>query len=534
MKKNIIKYIVISTFVLSSLASCGAKNEESYVPCTDSMTESEQYSAADDAACDEGFSYDEYMAPTAGEEYSVFAENGFKSVKTSPLSTFSADVDTASYSNIRRMINDYGYVPDTDAVRVEEMINYFDYNYSAPENDEPFSVTTELGSCPWNSRSQLLSVGIKGKAVKDEEKVPSNIVFLLDVSGSMYSADKLPLMVEAFSMLSENLTGDDRVSIVTYAGSDAVLLEGAKGSDYKKINKVLSSLEAGGSTHGSAGINTAYELAEKYFIEGGNNRVILATDGDLNVGVTTESALTKLIESKRDSGVYLSVLGFGTGNLKDNKMEALADNGNGNYSYIDSKSEAEKVLVKEMNGTLYTIAKDVKFQVEFNPELVAEYRLIGYENRLMNDEDFYDDSKDAGEIGSGHTVTAMYEIVPVSAEIPLKYQSSEQEVSAEKGEYSDEMLTVSIKYKEPDSDASETLKFPVKKDAFTDFPSENMQFASCVAEFGMLLRKSEYISNEVSYNDICQKLAELDSIYEDEYKSEFADLVKTVAQNSRP
>jgi len=545
MKKNYVKYLTISAFILTSLTSCGgAKSEmspgypESAVQYDNSSAPSEAYDY-DAEACGSApgdyynsSSYDEYCAPYAGEEYSEFDENGFKSVNVNPLSTFSADVDTASYSNVRRMISSYGRVTDTNAVRVEEMINYFNYNYKAPENGDPFSVTTELSSCPWNSSAQLLSVGIRGKDIEISERTPMNIVFLLDVSGSMYSADKLPLMVQAFSMLAESLTAEDRVSIVTYAGNDAVLLEGAKGSDYKKISRVLESLEAGGSTNGSAGINTAYELAEKFFIKGGNNRVILATDGDLNVGVSTESGLKQLVESKRDNGIYLSVLGFGTGNIKDNKMETLADNGNGNYSYIDSMSEARKVLVEEMTGTLYTIAKDVKFQVEFNPALVSEYRLIGYENRLMKDEDFYDDKKDAGEIGAGHTVTAMYEIIPVSAGIPLKYQPAETETADTNGEYSDELLTVSIKYKNPDEDSSNTLKFPVKSDSYTDYPSENMQFASCVAEFGMLLKNSEYLGGEVSYSDITGTLAGLDGIYNDEYKAEFAELVKTAAKNS--
>ncbi len=534
MKKNFIKYFVISVFALSSLASCGeAYDSADYSAKTDNAATADEGACSDEAYYDECASAEEpRFSNVSGEEYSQFAENGFRSVSTNPLSTFSADVDTASYANVRRMIKDYGRVTDTNAVRIEEMINYFSYDYSKPDDDAPFSVTTELSSCPWNSSAQLLSVGVQGKEISSSERVPMNIVFLLDVSGSMYSEDKLPLMVEAFSMLAENLTAEDRVSIVTYAGSDAVLLEGAKGSDYKKIIKVLNSLEAGGSTNGSAGINTAYELAEKFFIEGGNNRVILATDGDLNVGVSTEAGLKSLVESKRDNGVYLSVLGFGTGNIKDNKMETLADNGNGNYSYIDSMSEARKVLVEEMNGTLFTIAKDVKFQVEFNPELVSEYRLVGYENRLMNDEDFYDDKKDAGEIGAGHTVTAMYEIIPVSAGLPLKYQPAETEKAGSSGEYSDELLTVSIRYKNPDDDESNTLRFPVKSDKYTDYPSENMQFASCVAEFGMLLRESENISSEICYDRISETLSGLDSVHEDEYKAEFAELVRKAAANS--
>lgn len=529
--KKFIKISIITSLIISSLTGCGSEmsseaSKTNTIQNTNSNYTSIAYEDTAEEKCDE-YTYSEPEI-TSSEEYSKISENTFKSVALAPLSTFSADVDTASYSNLRRMINDYGYVTDKDAVRIEEMLNYFNYNYDTPTDGEPFSVKTELGSCPWNDSHKLLSIGIKGKEIKDEERVPSNIVFLLDVSGSMYSEDKLPLMIDAFKMLAENLTEDDRVSIVTYAGSDSVLLRGTPGSDYGEISSVLSSLTAGGSTHGSAGINTAYEIAEEFFIEGGNNRVILATDGDLNVGVTTESELKKLVSSKRNSGIYLSVLGFGTGNIKDNKMETLADNGNGNYSYIDSISEAQKVLVDEMGGTLYTIAKDVKFQVEFNPELVSEYRLIGYENRLLADQDFNDDKKDAGEIGAGHTVTAMYEIVPVAEKIALKYQQEETK-NVSDNEYSDELLTVSIRYKDPDGDESKLLKYPVKTSSFTDFPSEDMQFASCVAAFGMLLRESEYIQ-DITYTDISEMLANLDSIYSDKYKTEFVQLVNIVSK----
>ena len=339
------------------------------------------------------------------EEYNPIVENSFKAAAEEPLSTFSIDVDTASYANARRMIEMGGYV-DPDAV-----INYFDYDYSEPTTDDPFSVNTELSDCPWNDEAKLLLVGLKAEDIPQEERVPTNLVFLIDVSGSMFSEDKLPLVQESFSMLTDNLTEDDRISIVTYAGEDKVVAKGLTGDKKDEIKKAINSLEAGGSTFGEAGINRAYELAEKYFIDGGNNRVILATDGDLNVGISSEEELTKLIEEKRDSGVFLSVLGFGTGNYKDNRMEALADHGNGNYSYIDSRLEAEKVLVKEMAGTLYAVAKDVKIQVEFNPENVASYHLVGYENRALANEDFADDTKDAGEIGAGHTVTALYELI---------------------------------------------------------------------------------------------------------------------------
>ncbi|MBP1565208.1 MAG: von Willebrand factor type A domain-containing protein [Oscillospiraceae bacterium] len=573
MKNNILKCILISTLLISAFTSCGdeaknsmansssqaepsrsddSKSENSHndefkleMKNSDESDDDISYSPDyDDGASyspDSNISY----SPSANdsdisystspdssydyygydEEYSEFVENTFKSVLANPLSTFSSDVDTASYSTVRRMINDYGFVYDANAVRIEEMINYFDYNY-APPTDDAFSVTTEMSECPWNTSNKLLSIGVKGKEI-ETDRIPSNIVFLLDVSGSMYSDDKLPLMVEAFCMLTENLNENDRVSIVTYAGGDAVLLTGTPGNEYAEISSVLHSLEASGSTNGAAGINTAYELAEKYFIKGGNNRVILATDGDLNVGVSSVEELEELITEKRESGVYLSVLGFGTGNIKDNRMETLADNGNGNYAYIDSISEARKTLVEEMGGTLFTIAKDVKFQVEFNPQYVSEYRLVGYENRLMNDQDFYDDTKDAGEIGSGHTVTALYEIVPVDSELPLKYQADE---TAPTSEFTDEWLTVSVSYKEPDSDKSSILKFPVGKDHITDFPSENMQFASCVAEFGMLLRESEYAGN-ITYDDILTTLEGLDCTSNDKYKKEFTELVKIVSEN---
>ena len=333
------------------------------------------------------------------EEYNAIKENSYMSVAANPLSTFSIDVDTASYTNLRRMINDGDYI-DTDAIRIEEMINYFNYDYPAPNAGEPFSVNTEMADCPWNDETKLLLIGLQAEEIDMSERAPMNVVFLIDVSGSMYDEDKLPLVQKSFSLLTENLTPQDRVSIVTYAGSDRVVLEGADGNNKEEIIEAINAREAGGSTAGADGINTAYEIAEKYFISGGNNRIVLATDGDLNVGISSESELTKLVEKKRETGVFLSVLGFGTGNIKDNKMEALADNGNGNYAYIDSVLEAKKVLVEEMGGTLFTIAKDVKFQVEFNPQYVSEYRLVGYENRLMNDQDFYDDTKDAGEICS--------------------------------------------------------------------------------------------------------------------------------------
>lgn len=464
------------------------------------------------------------------EEYNYIEENGYTAVSSAPLSTFSADVDTASYTNIRRMIYD-GYDVPPEAVRIEEMINYFDYHYSDPDENEPFAVHAELSDCPWNKDTELLMIGINTKSTDSllDDREPMNLVFLIDVSGSMYSEDKLPLVQKSFSMLTDNLSSRDRISIVTYAGSDEVVLEGADGNDRQRVLDAINSLEAGGSTAGAAGINTAYEIAEKYFIKGGNNRVILATDGDLNVGLSSESELTRLIEEKRESGVFLSVLGFGSGNLKDNKLEALADHGNGNYSYIDSEREAQKVLVDEMSGTLYTAAKDVKFQLEFNPANIKGYRLIGYENRTMAAEDFNDDTKDAGEIGAGHSVTVLYELVPVDSPMEigsdLKYSAN-----SESKKMGNELLTVNIRYKEPDGSESKLLSYPVERSLYSKTKSENMTFAAAVAEFGMLLRNSRYIG-DITYSNIATQLSEYD-YHSDEFKDEFVYLVNTMKRRA--
>ncbi len=455
------------------------------------------------------------------EEYNAIKENSYMSVLANPLSTFSIDVDTASYTNLRRMINDGDYI-DTDAIRIEEMINYFNYDYPAPNAGEPFSVTTEMADCPWNDETKLLLVGLQAEEIDMSERAPMNIVFLIDVSGSMYSDDKLPLVQKSFSLLTENLTPQDRVSIVTYAGSDRVVLEGADGNNKAEILEAINALEAGGSTAGADGINTAYKIAEKYFISGGNNRIVLATDGDLNVGISSESELTKLVEKKRETGVFLSVLGFGTGNIKDNKMEALADNGNGNYAYIDSVLEAKKVLVEEMGGTLFTVAKDVKLQLEFNPAYIKGYRLIGYENRMLAAEDFEDDTKDAGEIGAGHSVTAIYEIVTVDS--PMELNTSDLKYSETSGEENGEMLTVSIRYKEPDGDTSKLLEYPVAESAYSASMSENLAFASAVAQFGLVLRDSEY-KGTATYDSILSSLEAYD-FGADSYKTEFISLVK--------
>lgn len=460
------------------------------------------------------------------EEYNYISENGYKTTVKEPLSTFSVDVDTASYSNLRRYINSGQQIP-ADAVRIEEMLNYFSYDYPEPENGDPFSVTTEYSDCPWNEDNRLLLIGLQAKEIDFSRRPPSNLVFLLDISGSMYSDDKLPLVQKSFTMLAENLTQKDRVSIVTYAGYESVVLDGVSGDQTARIAAALDDLEAGGSTAGAAGIEKAYELARKNYISGGNNRVILATDGDLNVGISSEGELTRLIQEKKKDGVHLSVIGVGTGNLKDNKMEALADNGDGNYNYIDSIFEAKKVLVDEMGGTLVTVAKDVKIQVEFNPRYVSGYRLIGYENRLLNQEDFNDDKVDAGEIGSGHCVTALYEIIPAQSEgtsdSQLKYQAP-ADVSD-----STELLTVSLRYKAPNGNKSTLLTYPVESGSYTRELSENLSFAAAVAEFGMVLRDSEYKGN-ATYDTVLALAEPCIHAHTDDYKKEFLQLAEKAKQ----
>ncbi|MGN0593700.1 MAG: VWA domain-containing protein, partial [Hominimerdicola sp.] len=433
-KTNSRKFLAACTAIVMTmgmLSSCGSGgNSESYSVKSDSneyYTENNntKYQLAETDDFEENTIMGEMEIEMGNnEEYAQVEKNDYKLVSEYPLSTFSTDVDTASYTNVRRMIND-GEEINTDAVRVEEFINYFKYDYPQPDS-EAVGITTDLTDCPWNSEAKLMLVGMQAKAVETKD-IPMNLVFLIDVSGSMMDDNKLPLVQQAFSMLAENLGEEDRISIVTYAGEEKVVLEGASGSNPSKIIDAINQLEAGGSTAGEAGINKAYELAEANFIEGGNNRVILATDGDLNVGVSSTEELTALVEEKRETGIALSVLGFGSGNLKDDRLEALADNGNGNYSYIDSLEEAERVLVTEMSGTLFTVAKDAKIQVEFNPANVYSYKLIGYENRALADEDFNDDTKDAGDIGAGQQVTALYEIIladgtnMTDSDIALKY-----------------------------------------------------------------------------------------------------------------
>lgn len=474
------------------------------------------------------------------EEYSKWEEKGYTSVKKEPLSTFSADVDTASYSNLRRMIRDGYDIEDLPegSVRIEELLNYFTYEYKEPEKNEPFGVTTQISKCPWNEEAELVMIGLQTQTVDFEETPASNLVFLLDVSGSMYSDDKLPLLQESFCMLAKNLTEKDRVSIVTYAGDDTVVLRGVSGDKTNKIQNALMDLEAGGGTHGSKGIETAYEIAEENFIKGGNNRVILATDGDLNIGLTSEDELEELIAEKKESGIFLSVLGFGSGNIKDNKMETLADKGNGNYAYIDSVREAKKVLVEEMTATLLTICKDVKFQVEFNPAVVSEYRLLGYENRALAKEDFADDTKDAGEIGAGHSVTALYEVIlknPLSAmeESDIKDLKYSEEYIEEYGvedverngnaAFDKEWFTLSIRYKKPAENESNLLSYPIDYSAYQNKPTDDFRFAAAVAEFGLLASHSSAPA-DASVNNVIKTLRQID--LNDEYKEEFLELVQ--------
>lgn len=474
-----------------------------------------------------------YKEPNT-ESYATKEENSFHSVSQNPLSTFSIDVDKASYSNVRRFLND-GEMPPQDAVRVEEMINYFNYDYQEPTNEHPFGVTTEYGNCAWNEDHKLVLVGLQAKKIKKDNLPNSNIVFLLDVSGSMNSHNKLPLLKKGLTELVKELRENDRVAIVVYASASGVVLPSTSGSKKEEIIAALDKLQAGGSTAGGEGIKLAYKIAKENFIKDGTNRVILCTDGDFNVGVSSDGDMKRLIEKERESGVFLTCLGFGMGNYKDSKLETLADKGNGNYGYIDDFQEARKMLVTEFSGTLFTLAKDVKIQIEFNPNYVAAYRLVGYENRLLNEEDFDDDTKDAGEIGVGHSVTALYEIIPVgvkSSFLPkenkkgkrLKYQTSE--VSEAAG--SQELMTVKFRYKEPDGDKSVKFEEVIMNEIKTD-NSENFVWTNAVAMFGMILTDSKYKkeSNKDLYKWILENAPNAKTNDEEGYKGEFIRLVKT-------
>ena len=429
--------------------------------------------------------------PFNTEAYDKIDDNQWTAVAARPLSTFSIDVDTASYANVRRFLNQ-GQLPPKDAVRIEELINYFRYDYPPPRDGQPFAVTTALAACPWNARHRLALIGLQARRFDTGAAPPRNLVFLIDVSGSMMTPQKLPLVKASLAMLAPNLTAKDRVAIVVYAGAAGLVLPSTSGADTQTIVDSLARLEAGGSTNGAAGLLLAYRVAQEHFIKDGVNRVVLATDGDFNVGVTNQGDLTRLIEEKRQSGITLSVLGFGMGNLKDSTMEKLADKGNGNYAYIDSLAEAQKVLVEEAGGTFVMVAKDVKLQIEFNPRRIAGYRLIGYENRVLQDEDFNNDRKDAGDMGAGHSVTALYELVPAGEpiDIPgvdaLKYQ---QPPSLAAASQRDEALTVKLRYKQPDGDTSALIAAAVPN-RLSMTPA--LGFAAAVAEFGMLLRDSEH------------------------------------------
>ncbi len=463
------------------------------------------------------------------EEYDGIEENIFHDAVRKPLSTFSIDVDAASYSNVRRFMHN-GQRPPKDAVRIEEMINYFDYEYDQPPGDDPFSIYTEIASAPWNPRHQLIHIGLQGKKIATDNLPPSNLVFLVDVSGSMEAPNKLPLLKASLKMLTEQLRSQDRVAIVVYAGAAGMVLPPTRGDQKKKILEALDNLQAGGSTAGGQGIRLAYQVANENFLPNGNNRVILATDGDFNVGESSNAAMERLIEEKREDGIFLTVLGFGMGNYKDSKMEILADKGNGNYAYIDTMLEAQKVLVKEFGGTLYTIAKDVKLQVEFNPAKVKAYRLIGYENRLLNDEDFNNDKKDAGDLGSGHTVTALYEIIPVGVESkffkidPLRYRATH--VDSE-GKKSDEWMTVKFRYKQPDERVSKLIVKTLTGNNASGVASKNFRWSAAVAGFGMLLRESEYVKG-FDYKQVIQLAESAKGEDKEGYRAEFVALVRSL------
>jgi Ca-activated chloride channel family protein len=481
-----------------------------------------------------GYGIRQRREPWNTEGYAAIDENPYFLARERALSTFSVDVDRASYSNVRRFLNE-GSKPPKDAVRIEELVNYFPYSYAEPRGNDPVSITTSIASAPWNRSHRLVMIGLKARSIPTESLPPNNLVFLIDVSGSMDEPNKLPLVKSAFELLVNQLRPQDRVAIVVYAGNAGLVLPSTSGSKKETILEAITRLEAGGSTAGGAGLRLAYNVAQENFIRGGNNRVILATDGDFNVGESSDAQMVRLIEDRRKTGVFLTTLGFGTGNIKDSKLEQLADKGNGNYAYVDNILEAKKVFVRELGATLRTVAKDVKLQVEFNPRKVAAYRLIGYENRLLNDQDFSDDSKDAGDMGAGHTVTALYEIVPVGAPrdslIPqgtdLRYQEPRQVASVGSG---DEMLFVKLRYKDTDGSTSKLMTHPVK-DALSSQNSD-FAFASAVAEFGLLLRDSKYRGNS-SFASVAELARATLGDDPDGLRREFVALVEKAASIQR-
>lgn len=469
------------------------------------------------------------------EDYDNIVENKFLASTQNPLSTFSIDVDEAAYSNVRRYLQN-GSTPPSGAVRIEEMINYFDYSYPKPKNGDPFTVSTEISECPWNPQHKLVHIGLQGKEIPVDNLPPSNMVFLIDVSGSMDEPNKLPLVQASMNMLVDQLREKDKIAIVVYAGNAGLVLPSMSGINKIKIKEAIDNLEAGGSTAGGEGILLAYKTARDNFIQDGNNRIILATDGDFNIGISSDDELVRLIEKERKSGVFLSVLGYGMGNYKDNKMQQLADKGNGNHSYIDNINEARKVLVNEFGSTLFTIAKDVKIQIEFNPAKVQAYRLIGYENRVLAAEDFNDDTKDAGELGSGHTVTALYEIIPVGVKDEfiksvdlLKYQSNDRKIVNNSGE----IMTIKLRYKKPDEEISKLITHTVIDEHIAiSNTSDNFRFSAAVAEFGMLLRNSEY-KQQGSYNQVINLAKSAKGTDEEGYRAEFIRLVQAATSYAK-
>ncbi|MBT3211509.1 MAG: VWA domain-containing protein [Planctomycetaceae bacterium] len=499
------------------------------------------YDSADNLiGTDNMLSHREHPLPrfrSNGETYAAITENPLRDPIREPLSTFSVDVDTASYANVRRFLNS-GRRPPRNAVRIEELVNYFSYDDPAPTGDDPFAVSLEAASSPWHADRLVVRIGLKARDIDRRERPAGNLVFLVDVSGSMSAANKLPLVKQSLKMLVRELSANDRISLVTYAGQAGLKLPSTSGDDKETILQAIDSLSSGGSTHGSAGIELAYEQAMENFVEGGANRVLLATDGDLNVGITSDDALEALIRKKAKSGVFLTVLGFGEGNLQDAKMERVADNGNGLYAYIDGLREARKVLVEQLTGSTITVAKDVKLQVEFNPATVANYRLIGYENRVMAAEDFRDDTKDAGEIGAGHSVTALYEVVPRGVALgrgaePLKYQQQPEPpvLTGTDGEPSDDLLTVKLRWKQPDGSVSSLKEFPLAdRGGVFEEASENLRFASAVASFGMLLRGSKE-SGGMTYEKIGQIAGNSLGADPGGYRAEFTDLVRKASKN---
>lgn len=506
------------------LAVCGLTTLLLY-SCGPSLEEKSKQEVLQDMIFQPGY----VSTVESAEEFSKIKEEGFLAVKTNPYSTFSIDVDNASYSIMRRMLLD-GNLPPKEEVRIEEWINYFSYTYPQPQNNDPFSISTELSDCPWNKNHKLFHVGLKGKEISEAELKPSNLVFLLDVSGSMADADKLPLLQKALRLLLPKLKSHDKISLVVYAGAAGVVLDAEDGDAQEKISAALENLQAGGSTAGGEGIELAYKLAEDNFIKKGNNRVILATDGDFNVGVSSESELEELIAAKRDKGIYLSVLGFGSGNIKDNKMETLADKGNGNYYYIDNILEARKVLVEQFGGTLSTIAKDVKIQMEFNPKFIKEYRLIGYENRRLANEDFNNDKKDAGELGSGHTVTALYELVPAASnETNAKVDAPKYQNTQSGDLNTTELANIKFRYKNPGK--TDTVSRLITKPVVASYVpfdkvSTNYLLTAAVTEFGLLMRESEFKA-DASFESALKLAQAAKGEDKEGYVAELVRLIKT-------